>query len=170
MKMKFNNLSFNIKPLLFFLFVVIFQKINSLDPLSQFNEYDSIYKRLDITKIASTMYLTNKQLDDSVNNILINCNADISKVSLKTFQQKLKSPLINLSFHNDKYTDQDREKYNELLFYIDIKEKNNDEGINKNKMFFVAGEHPRELVSVDFMLIFLKRLCNADKNNAESLK
>jgi hypothetical protein len=95
------------------------------------------------SKIDFSFYHTTSQIDLIMKGLIQNChNLQITEHSAVDF--------IEDPFFKDKYG---------LLKYYDIKEKNSNLKTNKQNVFLLAGEHPRELISSEFLLNFIVSIC-----------
>lgn len=118
----------------------------------------------DIKKEIS-FYHDNKSLLNEINLIINNNNNNkeliLNKVNIIEFSDKLKDNLYN----NDKYKAY-IDDYIKYLYFIDISKTpsaNNNQ--NKKNVYIVGGEHPRELITVETLLQYLKKLTD---NSIES--
>jgi hypothetical protein len=63
---------------------------------------------------------------------------------------------------NTKYNELNQYEHDKKLKYYDIYSKE-ESNLKKNNVFILAGEHPREMISVELVFHFIKLLCK-EKN------
>jgi len=100
-------------------------------------------------KIDFSYYQTTKQIEDKLNKFIKQYPKLIKEGSIQNIKE-LNSP-----------------KDSKLKYY----DVSNSDASNKNKTkaFLMAGEHPRELISVETMIGFLEELMNNNKKNEQIL-
>ena len=107
---------------------------------------------------SAKLYLSNEDINQKVENLLSNCNANLKRTSIKEFlkhKSNSESILIDLLEDSDNV-----EEYHKYLYFLDL---SLDDGKKKKKVFLSAGEHPRELIPVDTLTTYLENLCSNDK-------
>jgi hypothetical protein len=123
------------------------------------------------SKIDFSYYHTTSQIDSIMKGLIQNCHK--LQISEHSAADYIQDPSLKENFQLLKYYDI-KEKEENLKSNLKISLRNNLKSnlksnlkINKKKqnVFLLAGEHPRELISSEFLLHFIVSMCENETSN-----